>query len=157
MAISEMKSSSPLPTLQSKSPCSPLLSFRLGSPTLLLLLLCPGLSAPRTGLPTHIISLSFSMMLNIAKDEGESQWVIENHRISKMCCFFCSGNLEHDVNFPESLSSQLRLRLVIEKAHVSLTDSSSWVWGRGGAGETDRQGSQVRTVTSETPPRRYSP
>lgn len=46
--------------------------------------------------------------------------------------FFCSGNLEYDFNFPESLSSQLRLRLVIEKAHVSLTDSSSW-GGKGGS------------------------
>lgn len=52
--------------------------------------------------------------------------------IQNVLCFFCSGNSEYDVNFPEGLSSQLRLRLVIEKAHVSLTDSSSW-WGVGGS------------------------
>lgn len=48
-------------------------------------------------------------------------WIIENYGISKMC-FFCSGNLEYDFNFPEGLLSQFRLRLVIEKAHVFFTD-----------------------------------
>lgn len=47
--------------------------------------------------------------------------MMENDGKAKMC-FFCSGNLEYGFNFPEGLLSQLRLRLVIEKAHVSLTD-----------------------------------
>lgn len=89
-------------------------------------------------------------MLNIAKDEGESQWITENHRIA--ICFVCSGNLEYNFNFPESLSSQLSLRLVIEKAHVSLADSNSQSEGSGGRRETDRQGNQVRTVTPEVSP-----
>lgn len=60
--------------------------------------------------------------------------------------------MECDFNFPEGLLSQFRLRLVIKKAHVSLTDPSlQSKKGRGG-GEADRQGSQVRMVTSEKPP-----
>ena len=51
-------------------------------------------------------------------------WLIENYAISKMC-FFCSGNLENDLNFPEGLLSQLRLKLVIERAHVFFTDQFS--------------------------------
>lgn len=76
--------------------------------------------------------------------------------IQNVLCFFCSGNSEYDVNFPESLSSQLRLRLVIEKAHVSLTDSSSW----GVGGEQERlTGRAARSGQSpqRRQPSRYSP
>lgn len=79
------------------------------------------------------------MMLNAANDEGESVvQTIENSGISKMC-YFCSRRLECDFNFPEGLLSHLRLRLVIEKVHVSLTDPSSQ---RGGEGKGDWQAGQ---------------
>lgn len=117
-----------------------------GATTLRSVLCALGLSVRRAGLPRH-----FPLMSNVANDEGES--VNDGKRWNIQMCFFCSGNLKYGSNFPEGLLSLLRLRLVIEKAPVSLTDPSLQSGkGGGGSGEADRQDSRVRMVASEKPP-----
>lgn len=64
-------------------------------------------------------------------------------------CFFCSENLRYGFNFPEGLLSQLRLRLVIENVHVSLTDPCLQSEQLGeGAREAESQDSCIRMATS---------